>query len=379
MYTSGTTGRPKGATITYGMVDCLTSHCVAKVGLSTRSVSLTVLPMFHISGLNTYANPVIYMGGLNYVMRNFDARLCLDLIANPNTGAKSFHGGAHALSDDVRAAGIRGREVRHLESVISGGQAVPIPMVEMFAAKGMCLQQGWGMTEVCSLTLLLPREDVVRKRGSVGHPRHECRASNRRRRLQRCAGPVRSVNCWCEVRRFRRAICEIPGPTARSGLTNGFVPETPSVSDEDGYYYIVDRWKDMYISGGENVLSGRGRTGHCRARRGAGSGRGSAFPTSNGARSARAFILLRQGVAELPTSTVIAHCRSRLAGYKVPAEVVFVGDMPQYAGRQDHEARPAPRADRSASRLIKSGRTRSRDPPVSEGMATSLLSTCRSA
>jgi len=48
MYTSGTTGRPKGATITYGMVDCLTSHCVAKVGLSTRSVSLTVLPMFHI-------------------------------------------------------------------------------------------------------------------------------------------------------------------------------------------------------------------------------------------------------------------------------------------------------------------------------------------
>ena len=170
MYTSGTTGHPKGALITYGMTDCLMGHLAAKVGMSNKSVSLSVLPMFHISGLNTYANPVLYFGGTNYVMRTFDPALCLAMIANPALGLTHFMGVPTHFLFMSQLPEFSHARFEHIESVISGGQAVPLPLIEEYASKGMYLQQGWGMTETCSLIFLLSKEDCISRRGSVGRP-----------------------------------------------------------------------------------------------------------------------------------------------------------------------------------------------------------------
>lgn len=352
MYTSGTTGRPKGAMITYGMVDCLTSHLVAKVGLSTRAVSLSVLPMFHISGLNTHANPVLYMGGLNYVMRNFDARVCLDLISNPENALTHFMGVPTHFLMMSELPEFASSRFEHLESVISGGQAVPIPMVEMFAARGMCLQQGWGMTETCSLTLLLPREDVARKRGSVGLP-----VMNAELRI--VDANLNDVPTGEVGELLVRSPQVSPGyyhkPEANSAqwVDEWFRTGDAFRVDDDGYYYIVDRWKDMYISGGENVYPAEVERviveldevlevaviGIAHAKWG---------------EVGRAFIVLRQGISELSASEVIAHCRLKLARYKIPAEIVFVSDLPHTP----------------AGKILKHALTR--DPIVEASVLTSL-------
>jgi fatty-acyl-CoA synthase len=84
MYTSGTTGSPKGAIITHGMVFFNAVNCVEYFVVATDMVNLTFLPLFHIAGLNTFANPAYHFGGTNIVMRTFDPAACLDLISDPS-------------------------------------------------------------------------------------------------------------------------------------------------------------------------------------------------------------------------------------------------------------------------------------------------------
>lgn len=326
MYTSGTTGRPKGAMITYQMVECLVSHLVAKVDLSSHAVSLSVLPMFHISGLNTYANPIICMGGLNYVMRTFDARICLDLISNPKIGLTHFMGVPTHFLFISELPEFESARFDHLQSVISGGQAVPIPMVEMFASKGMCLQQGWGMTETCSLVFLLPKDDIARKRGSVGLPVMNVEL--------RIVDPEMN-----DVQRGEVGELLVRGPQVSPGYLNNpeanrtqwtddwFRTGDAFLVDEDGYYYIVDRWKDMFISGGENVYPAEVERVIVELEEvlevavvG--------IPHSRWGEVGRAFIVLRQDAPKIDGAVVINHCRSALARYKVPFEIIFEEELP---------------------------------------------------
>ena len=329
MYTSGTTGRPKGAQITYQMCVFNGIQCAMTIGLTAQTRNLVFLPTFHTGGLNVYANPTFHTGGCNVVMRSFDPALFLRLLSDRALGLTHALGVPTNYLMLAQEPGFAAADLSHIVSLGIGGAAAPLALIEEYGRKGIKLQQCWGMTETGPLGLLLSGEMALAKVGSSGLPPLYVR-------LKICdpeGNPVASGETGELM---------IKGPTVTPGYWNrpeanrtSFTPDgwfhtgDAARQDKDGYYYIVDRWKDMFISGGENVypvevenviyqLDGVLENAVV------------GIPHEKWGEIGRAYVVLKRG-ANLDEAAVIEHCRSQLARYKVPKEVHFLGELPHNA------------------------------------------------
>ena len=253
MYTSGTTGQPKGAIITHGMTFWNCVNLGGPAYISPSSVLLTVLPLFHTGGLNCYTNPVLHAGGTVLIMRAFDPGVALQLISDPSARHQRLlrrardlpvHGAASRVRDDPISARLIVGGV--------GGAPMPVPLLKVWEARGVALQQGYGMTETCPAVLVLDREDAARKAGSAGKP-----VLHTEVRIVRPDGTEADVGelgeLWVKGPNITPGYWNRPDAN-KSSFTDGWLHTGDATRvDEEGFYYIVDRWKDMYISGGENV------------------------------------------------------------------------------------------------------------------------------
>jgi fatty-acyl-CoA synthase len=329
MYTSGTTGRPKGAQITYKMCVYNGIQSAMTVGLTAQSKNLVFLPTFHTGGLNVYANPTFHTGGCNVVMRSFDPALFLQVLTDKQLHLTHLLGVPTNFLMLAQEKGFADADLSHIVCIGVGGSAAPLSLIEDYGRKGIKLQQGWGMTETGPLGLLLSGDMALAKVGSSGLPPLYVR-------LKIC-DPEGN-----EVKPGETGELMIKGPTVTPGYWNR--PEANSTvftadgwlhtgdaarQDEDGYYYIVDRWKDMFISGGENVypvevenviyqLDGVLENAVV------------GIPHEKWGEVGRAFVVLKPG-ANLDEQAVIQHCDSQLARYKVPKQVRFIGELPHNA------------------------------------------------
>lgn len=329
MYTSGTTGRPKGAQITYKMAAFNCVHCSIGVGLTSRSRNLVFLPTFHTGGLNVYGNPTFHTGGFNVVMRAFDPAQFLSLLTDKELALTHVLGVPTNFLMLSQQPGFAAADFSHLQHLGIGGAAAPLALIETFGKKGVPMQQLWGMTETGPLGLLLTSDKALSKIGSSGLPPLYVK-------LKICDPDGR------EVPRGVTGELMIKGPNVTPGYWNR--PEANKTSfttdgwfhtgdaarqDEDGYYYIVDRWKDMFISGGENVypvevenviyqLDGVLENAVV------------GVPHDKWGEVGRAYVVLKSG-ANLDESAVLDHCGTQLARYKVPKEVRFIGELPHNA------------------------------------------------
>ena len=170
MYTSGTTGQPKGAIITHGMTFWNCVNLGGPAYISPRTVLLTVLPLFHTGGLNCYTNPVLHAGGTVLIMRAFDPGVALQLISDPARGINQFFGVPSIYQFMAQHPAFATSDFSRLVIGGVGGAPMPVPLLKVWEERGVALQQGYGMTETSPAVLTLDKEDAVRKAGSSGKP-----------------------------------------------------------------------------------------------------------------------------------------------------------------------------------------------------------------
>jgi len=326
LYTSGTTGRPKGVLQTYGMALVNYLNIGVAAGLTSQDRFLSVLPQFHTAGFNLYTLPMLIVGGTTVCTAGFDPQQTTRLL----TGDVSVFFGVptvyQMLADtpEFMAADVSG-----VRSWACGGAAMPVPLLERLATRGVHVRQGMGMTETGPTVFLLDEGHAISKAGSVGKPQPFVDV-----RLVTAEGKEPAVGEPGELL--------IRGP----GVTPGYwrLPEVTAASfdedgwlrsgdvarqDEDGDFYLVDRVKDMFISGGENVypaeveavLSAMSSVAECAV---------VGVPDPRWGEVGKAFLVTAPD-ATVDAEAVREHCRARLAAYKVPRHVECLPELPRNA------------------------------------------------
>jgi fatty-acyl-CoA synthase len=326
LYTSGTTGRPKGAQVTYGNFFYNAVGMGQAIDLTSQDVNLNVLPTFHAGGLGLYAGPAFHAGGTVVVMRAFEPASFLQLIQNWRVTVLLLVPSIYLMLGQF--PGFDDYDLSSMRHWGSGGSSLPPALVEQFAARGVVIQQGFGMTETGPTVFIIGREDALRKAGSVGKPvlhTEVCIMDRERRAL----GPNQVGELCIRGGNVTTGYWNRPEATAEALVEGWLHSGDAAMYDDEGFYYIVDRWKDMYISGGENVYPAEVENvlyNHPAVAEVAVIG----VPDPRWQEVGRAVVVLKPGQA-LTEQEVIDFCQGKLARYKIPKSVVFVESLPRTA------------------------------------------------
>ena len=326
LYTGGTTGRPKGAVLTHGSILWNALNTVLSWGLRPDDVAPIFTPMFHTGGWNVFTLPLLLQGGTVIVPRRFDAAAALAMLVEERATLLFLVPTMFQLLADV--PGFASADLSSLRWAISGGAPCPDRLYDIYRTKVRVFKQGYGLTEVGPNNFATPDEDAERKRGSVGRPTLFVRY-----RVVNADGGDVAAGEVGELLLAGATVCagywRNPEETALVYDGEWFRTGDLVRYDADGHFYIVDRKKDLIISGGENVYPAEVEEAlYAHPAVAEVAVVGQADPRWG--EIAVAVVALKPGGAA--SAEVLAeHCRARLARYKVPKRFLFRPDLPKSA------------------------------------------------
>ena len=251
VYTSGTTGRPKGAVLTQAAVAANAENARVLFGLTAADRVLTVLPLFHVGGLNIQTLPALLAGAEVILHRGFDADAFLDACAAQRPTLSLLVPAVMRML--VRHPLWRTTDLSSLRAIGAGSSDVPLDLIEAFHARGIPVQQVYGATETCPIAIAQTREEALAAPGSIGRAAPLCAArvtGPEGRALPPGEAGEIEIRGPSVMREYWRA----PAATAEAFRSGGWF-RTGDVGrvDEAGRFWFTDRLKHVIISGGENV------------------------------------------------------------------------------------------------------------------------------
>ncbi len=328
LYTSGTTGQPKAVIQTFGMAFANYVNISQAMGLRSDDTTLCYLPLFHSGGINITALPALMMGACVLFTPGFDLEQTIELIAQ---GRLDTFFGVPAIYQAISLhPGFSELDLSSVRCWGCGGAAIADDLLQRFLSRGALILNGMGMTETGPTAFLMDAANVRRKVGSVGKPQLLCRV-----RLVNSEGqdvaPGEAGEIWFSGPGITPGYYQRPEATA-AAIPDGVWLHTGDLGrqDEDGYYYIVGRLKDMYISGGENVYAAEVENqlaSHPSILEAAVVG----IADTQWGETGCAYLLPRPGHTLPELAALRDFLRDRLAAYKLPSQIVEVSEFPRTA------------------------------------------------
>jgi len=340
LYTSGTTGKPKAVIQTYGMA--LANYVNIGQGMSLRGedTSVNYLPLFHTGGINLTTLPALILGARTLIMPGFDLERIVELL---ESGRLDTFFGVPAI---YQAISLHPRfdelDLTRVRCWGCGGAPMPEKLLQQYAARGALVLNGMGMTETGPTVFLMDAANAGRKVGSVGKPQLLSAV-----RLVGADGtdvPIGETGeLWFSGPGITPGYYRRPDATADAFSEDGWLRSGDlGRQDEEGYYYIVGRLKDMYISGGENVYAAEVEA-HLAAHPGILEAAVTGVADAKWGEVGCAYLLQRPGQPAAADEDLVSFCRQRMAAYKVPRYFVRVDEFPRTAAGkvQKHLLPPA--------------------------------------
>ena len=329
IYTSGTTGRPKGAELTHSNLFCNSNLCVDLVAFTKDDITLIVLPLFHIFAMTVLMNAGLQCGATAVLLPRFEAETVLSLMKQHKTtifaGVPTMYWGLLNCPDQqIDLTGIS----KHLRVCVCGGASLPVQVLKDFEAKfKVPILEGYGMSEG-SPVVTFNHLDRERKPGSIGLPAWGIEVKLVDENDQEVPNGEKGELLF-------RGHCVMKGyfkrPEANAQTLKGGWMHSGDVAtkDEDGYFYIVDRTKDMILRGGLNVYPReveeviiKHEAVSLVAVIGA--------PDERLGEEVKACVVLKPE-ASLSEEELIAWTKERIADYKYPRHIEFMAELPMSA------------------------------------------------
>ncbi|HPN39721.1 MAG TPA: AMP-binding protein [Melioribacteraceae bacterium] len=333
LYTAGTTGLSKGAIINHRMLFWNAVNTGLRLDLNSTDHTQSYAPFFHTGGWNVLFTPFLFHGASHTLLQKFDADLILQLMEKEKTtilfGVPTM---LQMMSDSPLFNTVDLSKVRY---AIVGGAPMPIPLINVWHNKGIYIRQGYGLTEVGPNCYSLHQKDAIRKKGSIGFPNFFLDVKLVKEDGSECGNneigelwiksPIVTPGYWRKEEETKKSITE-----------GYFHTGDMMLRDDEGYYYVVDRKKNMFISGGENVYPAEIE----------------AFIITNPSvkevavigvndekwgEVGKAFVVINKG-SNIKENDLSEFCKGKLAKYKIPKYFVILDEIPKNeAGKIDRK------------------------------------------